>query len=194
MLRRDPFDAEDALRRVLIANCDGVLSGRGVIQRLQFVQILELNYDNARRGCRAFVGDRLTAAHNEFAARVGNRFGYEREIFLIVPVLVLDCDLSDIVGRRLGLSMEGLNHSSAERGTRDHCQPDGDMPINHVPPDFTENGGNCSRPVPAREGYENNQLGLGAPARIGAVPQPNVAGGHPQNLGERGKRIGPVPN
>src|ERR1700752_1088714 len=130
MLRRDPFDTEDALRRVLIANCDGGLIGRGVIQSLQFVQILELDYDNAGRGCRAFVGDRLTAAHNEFAARVCKRFGYKGEIFLIVPVLVLDRDLSDIVGRWLGLSMEGLDHSSAERSTRDHCQPEGDMPIN----------------------------------------------------------------
>ena len=102
------------------------------------------------------------------------RFGYEGEIFLIVPVLVLDCDLSDIVGRWLGLSMEGLNHSSAERSTRDHCQPDGDMPINHVPPDFTENAGYCSRPAPAREDYENNQLGLVAGARL--FPQPDVVG------------------
>src|ERR1700730_7744034 len=133
-LRRDPFDAEDALRRVLIANCDGVLIGRGVIQRLQFVQILELNHDNTGRGCRAFVGDRLTAAHNKFAARVGNRFGYEGEIFLIVPVLILDCDLNDVVGWWLGLSMEGLNHSSAERSARDHRQPDGGMPTNHVSP------------------------------------------------------------
>jgi len=35
MLRRDPLDPEDALRRVLIANCDGVLIGRGVIQSLK---------------------------------------------------------------------------------------------------------------------------------------------------------------
>src|ERR1700745_1099752 len=75
-----------------------VLVGRGVVQSLQFVQVLELHHDNAGRGCSAFVGDSLTAAHNEFAARVGNRLGYEGEIFLIVPVLVLDCDLSDVVG------------------------------------------------------------------------------------------------
>src|SRR5690242_11845328 len=110
MLRRDPLYAEDALRRVLIANCDGVLVGRGVIQSLQFVQVLELNHDNAGRGCRAFVGDGLTAPHNEFAARVGKRLGYEGEIFLIVPVLILDSNLSDVVGRWLGLSMKGLNH------------------------------------------------------------------------------------
>src|SRR5215472_12583707 len=136
MLRRNPFDAEDALRRVLIANCDGVLIGRRVIHRLQFVQVLELNHDNAGCGCRAFEGDGLAATHNEFAARVGNRFGYEGEIFLIVPVLVLDCDLHDVVGGWLGLSMEGLNHSSAERRARDNCQPDCNMPINHAPPLF----------------------------------------------------------
>src|SRR3989442_725240 len=119
MLRRDTLDAEDALRRVLIANCDGVLIGRGVIHSLQFVQVLELNDDNAGCRCRAFVGDGLTASHNELAARVGNRLGYEGEIFLIVPGLVLDGDLSDVVGWGLGLSMNGLNHSCAERSTRD---------------------------------------------------------------------------
>jgi hypothetical protein len=152
MLRRDPLDTEDALRRVLIANCDGVFVGRGVIQSLQFVQVLELNHDNARRGCRAFVGDGLTAPHNEFAARVANRLGYEGEIFLIVPVLVLDGDLSDVVGRWLGLGMKGLNHSCAERSARDHCQPDVDMPINHVPQVFTENGRYCTRPAAPHEG------------------------------------------
>src|SRR5215467_14999462 len=115
MLRRDPLDAEDALRRVLIANCNGVLIGREVIQSLQFVQVLELNHDNTGSGCRAFVGDGLTAAHNEFAARVGYHFGYEWEIFLTVPVLVLDGDLRDVVGGRLGLSIERLNRSSTER-------------------------------------------------------------------------------
>ena len=115
MLRRDSLNAEDALRRVLITNCDGVLIGRGVIQSLQFVQVLELNHDNAGRGCRAFVGDGLTAPHNEFAARVGNRLGYEGEIFLIVPVLLLDSNLRDVVGGRLGLGMKRLNCRSAER-------------------------------------------------------------------------------
>src|SRR6516165_10242421 len=152
MLRRDPFDAEDALCRVLIADCDGVLIARGVVQGPQ----------STGCGCRAFVGDGLTTAHNEFAARVGNRFGYEGEILLIVPVLVPDCDLGDVVGRWLGLSMEGLNHSSAKRSARDHSQPAGDISINHVSPDFAENGGCCSRPAPAREDYGYDQLGLGA--------------------------------
>src|SRR5215470_5293093 len=181
MLRRDPLDAEDALRRVFIANRDSVLIGRGVIQSLQFVQALELNHDNAGRGCRAFVGDGLTAPHDEFAARVRKRLGYEREIFLIVPVLALDGNLSDVVGRWLGLSMKGLNRSRAERSTRDHCQSDGDMPT-HVPPAFLENGRYCSRPAPAATVYGYNQLGLGGPLLIGAVPQPNVAGGHPHGL------------
>jgi len=193
MLRRDPFDAEDALRRVLIANCDGVLVGRGVIQSLQFIQVLELNHDNAGCGCRAFEGDGLTTAHNELAARVVNRFGYEGEVFLIVPTLVLDCDLSDVVGRRLGLSMEGLNCSSAERSARDHCQPDGDMPINHLPPDFTE-AATVADPRRLARIYGIDQLGLGAPARFfGAVPQPNVAGGNRQHLHQRHPRIGSMP-
>src|SRR5262249_50764594 len=114
---------------------------------------------NAGRGCCAFVGDGLTAPHNEFAARVRKRLGYEGEIFLIVPVLVFDGYLSDVVGRWLDLSIKGLNRSRAERSTRDHCQPDADMPINHVAPAFPENGRYCSRPAPAATFYGYNQLG-----------------------------------
>ena len=62
-------------------------------------------------------------------AGLARRFRNEREIFLIISVLLLGCDLRDVVGGRLGLGMKGLNCSSAERSSRDHCQSDSDLPI-----------------------------------------------------------------
>ena len=82
---------------------------------MQLVQALELNHDDAGRGCCTFIGYGLTSADEEFAARVGKRLRDERKVILIISVLVLDCDLGDVVSRRLGLGMKGLNCRSAER-------------------------------------------------------------------------------
>jgi len=74
---------------------------------LQFLQVLELDHNDAGRGGCTFKGYGLPSADNEFAARVGKRLCNKRKIFLVISILVLDCDLGDVVGGRLSLSMKG---------------------------------------------------------------------------------------
>src|ERR1700724_1548705 len=103
------------MRRILVANGDSLLESRGIEQSLHLVQAVILNHDDARLRRCDLDGYGLTTTREEFAAGVGSQFPNHREEFFRISVLVIDGDLRNLKGRRLRLSMQGLNCCSSKR-------------------------------------------------------------------------------